>query len=156
LLLLSGYLVYSIHSQREGRPDAGKLYSMFDGLFLITVVLFAIAVTLDHDRSAFLLGLMLVIAALGHWVGAFDRAPRDPGWDRARRGLADLLGVPLLFFLPSPWNMPIAFLVVLILWTAANRYNARVPVSGEQRPPPVEVVPSDQGDKSTSSTAVES
>lgn len=102
-------------------------YWFFDGIHLVTVVLFAIVTAEIYDISRWLLMAVLGWAALGHAVGAFDRVADEPVIVRCKRVGANGLGIALILssiLIPElAWLAPpLAVVLVLVVWGFVKGY----------------------------------
>ncbi len=119
LLMLAGYLITGWWQLENLKVEPkSALYWWFDALHVVSISALAIGLERDSARTGTILTVALVITALGHLWNVWER--RYP-W---RRVLVNASGLPVVWLAPSPWNMPAALALVLVLWTAVLQAEA--------------------------------
>jgi hypothetical protein len=96
-------------------------YWVADGLHLITVIVFALAVQLNKDWLFCSLASIFVVAIIGHLSGVWVK-PDKPRWaERLWLAGASGLGLVVIIFasilrIQDTWIPPIALAATLIAW----------------------------------------
>lgn len=121
LFLLAGYLTYSY----TRLPRTGNVgYWIADGLHVLAIVVFALAVESNRTWIEVPLYCVFAVTIVGHLSGVFLKS--DKCEERFYLAGCSLLGVVVLWGIPRivegliPWHLPIAVGTTLVAWSITN------------------------------------
>ena len=142
LALVAIYLAVDWLRTKERKISQRSLYWIFDGLLVLSIVWFAIAIQAKKG-DLFLtwsLGFVFGVAVLGHLSAAWENRG-EKSWPRLTLAGGSILGLLTLIAVyhrwPAfRWNLALSFGTVLILWVVVRTIEER---SGMAPPGPTTI-----------------